>query len=318
MGGKKESIPIKRKVPLKKHTTFQVGGLADYFIIVQKKEDLIKGIEKARKKNLSFFVLGGGSNILFSDKGYKGIILKIEIKKINVKKEKRIIVGAGAGLGKTVSFCAAHGFSGLEWAAGIPGTVGGAIRGNAGAFGKSIKDSLISVKAYNIEKGKVEKFKKKDCFFGYRESFFKKEKNYIILEAEMGFQEKKSFLISKEIKEFLAQRKEKQPQGFSAGSVFKNYETKSQKEKENILKDYPEIKKTVKGNTIPAAFLIDKCGLKGKMSGRAMISKIHANFIVNLDQAKSSDIKKLMILIQKEVYKKFKVVLEEEIMIVEN
>ena len=310
-----KQISVGKKVFLKKYTTFQIGGPADYFAVIKKEKDLIEGINMAQKIGRPFFILGGGSNVLFPDRGYPGFVFKIEMKKIETKRG-RIIAEAGAGLARILYFCLNRGLGGLEWTAGIPGTIGGAIRGNAGALGKSMKDSVVLVKAYNIEKKNIQSFKNKDCRFAYRESVFKKEKKYIILEAELELKEKNTFLINKEINSCLLQRKEKQPRGFSAGSVFKNYQIKNEKEKGKILKEHPEIGKAIKENIIPAAFLIDRCGLKGKAIGKAMISRVHANFIINLGRAKASDVENLIIFIRKEVKKKFGVVLEEEIIIV--
>ncbi len=301
---------MKRKIILKKYTTFQIGGSADYFAVIKNEKELKETIREVRKIKLPLFIIGKGSNVLFSDKGYKGAVLKIEIKDIKAKKGNLIIAEAGASLTEALSFCLAHKLGGLEWAAGIPGTVGGAVRGNAGAFGKSMEDSVVSVKFYDTLSGKTKTLKKRNCRFKYRESIFKKKNSYIILSVEMKFQKKDPILINKEMKFYLAQRKEKQPRGFSAGSVFKNYEARN---KEEILKKHPEIENVIKGNMIPAAYLIDKCELKGKTVGKAMISRVHANFIINLGQAKSSDVFKLILIIESEVKKRFGIVLEREI-----
>ncbi len=311
-----KKFSIKRNACLKKYSSFNIGGKADYLITVKNKEELIQAVKEIKKKNISFFILGGGSNVLFSDKNFKGVVLRIENKNINIEKENIINVEAGTRLSDLVSFCLNKGLSGLEWAAGIPGTTGGAIRGNAAAFRKSIKDSIISVKVYDIGKDEIKIIGKKNCEFGYRDSLFKKKEKYAILEAKMRLKKKKKDSIKKEIKFFLEQRKQKQPPGFSAGSVFKNYEIKNKKEKEFLLKKFPEFKKIIVSNMIPAAFLIERCGLKGKKVGGAIISEIHSNFIINLGKAKSSDVKKIIKIIKKEVKKNFKIALEEEIVVV--
>jgi UDP-N-acetylmuramate dehydrogenase len=308
---------VEKKVSLKKYTTLGIGGKADFFASFQNEKELIDLIAEAQRLKLCFFVIGGGSNVLIPDSGYRGLVLKNEMKKIKEKKEKNILVESGASLAKTVSFCLAHGLTGLEWTAGIPGTIGGAIKGNAGAFGSSMKDSIVSVKVYDTEKRKTKTLKNKDCFFQYRESFFKKKKNLIILSAEIKLEKEKASLINEKIKFFLNQRKEKQPHGFSAGSVFKNYEIKNEKEKKQLLEKSPELKTKIKGNMVPVAFLIEKCGLKGEIVGQAMVSRVHANFIINLGQAKQSDVSKLISRIEKKVQEKFKVSLEKEIIFVE-
>jgi len=259
----KKILPgLKKNIFLKNYTTFRIGGRAKYFFVARKKEDLIKAILVAKKFKLPFFILGSGSNLLISDKGYEGLVIK-----------------TGTPLSLYV-------FKGLEWAAGIPGTIEGAVYGNAGAFGKSMKDAVKSVEVFDTKTGKIEIFKNKDCKFGYRSSIFKKKKNLIILSVKI--KTKKS--DPQKIKQYLDYRKKTQPLNLpSAGSVFKN----------------------PKG--VFAAELIEKCSLKGKKIGNVKISEKHANFIINLGKAKAKDIRKLIDLIKKRVKKKFKTKLEEEI-----
>ena len=258
----KELPGIKKNISLSKYTTFKIGGKAKYFFAAKTKKDLIKAIVTAKKSKLLFFILGGGSNLLVSDRGFKGLVIKY-----------------GQPLSSYVS-------KGLEWAAGIPGTIQGAVQGNAGAFGKSMKNVVKEVEVFDTKTGKIKIFKNKDCQFSYRNSIFKKNKNLIILSVKI--KTRKSNV--KRIKQYLEYKKEKHPWNFpSAGSVFKN----------------------------PPGFLagelIQKCGLKGKRAGKAEISEKHANFIVNLGGAKAKDVKKLINLAKKSVKKKFKINLEEEI-----
>jgi len=264
---KKKKLPgIKRNVSLEKFTTFGIGGKTKYFFIAKDEAGLIRAIKTAKDLKLPFFILGGGSNLLVSDRGFKGLVVK-----------------TGKPLASYVS-------KGLEWAAGIPGTVEGAVFGNAGAFGKSMKEEVQSVKVFDVKTGKTVVFKNKDCKFTYRGSIFKKKKNLIILSVKI--KSKKS--NPKKIKEYLEMKKEKQPLGCpSAGSIFKNPRKYS------------------------AAELIEECGLKGRKIGKAKISEKHANFIVNLGGAKAKDVKSLINLAKKEVKKKFKINLEEEIQIME-
>jgi len=296
----KKLLPgIRKNVFLKNYTTFKIGGPAKYFFVARTKENLITAILVAKKNNLPFFILGGGSNLLVSDKGYKGLIIKTK----NSPKEslrlptgqaklKNIYVEAGTLLAKVVLEATKNNLTGLEWTAGIPGTVGGAIRGNAGAFRRSMKDIVKEVEVYDIKNEKIIILKNKNCKFGYRDSIFKHKKNFIILSVIFRLKKGNSKRIKMKIKEFLNYRKETQPLNFpSAGSVFKN----------------------------PAGFsageLIEKCGLKGKRIGNVKISEKHANFIVNLGGGKAKNVKKLINLAKKRVKNKFGVVLEEEIQI---
>ncbi len=291
----KKMLPgIQRNVSLAKWTTFCIGGRAEFFYTAKSKEALIKAVLAAEKIKAPFFVLGGGSKLLVSDEGFKGIVIKLQNTKYKLQNTK-IIAEAGVMLGVLVNVSAKTGLSGFEWAAGIPGTVGGALRGNAGAFGGEMKDAVREVETYNIKKESREIFKNKDCCFGYRNSIFKQEKNLVILSAVIELRKGDKGKIKKEIREHLNYRKEKHPLNFpSAGSIFKNVKPKNARE-------------------IPAAWLIDKCGLKGRRIGSAKISEKHTNFIVNLGNAKSYDVKKLINLAKRKVKNKFKIELKEEI-----
>ena len=299
----KKLLPgIKKNVSLKNYTTFRIGGPAKYFFVEKNKKDLIRAISVAKKINpspfpkgdrvkLPFFILGGGSNLLVADEGYKGLVIKIQNTKYKIQNTK-IMAEAGVMLGELVNILAKTELSGLEWAAGIPGTVGGAIFGNAGAFNKSMKDVVKSVEALEVknEKCKVKNFKNRDCKFSYRDSIFKNNKNLIILSVTLQMKRGDKKEIENKIKKNLEQRNKTQPLNFpSGGSIFKN----------------------------PPGFfageLVKRCGLKGKKIGNVKISEKHSNFIVNLGNGKAKDVIKLIKLIKQKVKKKFGVTLEEEI-----
>ena len=297
----KSQIPnskFQKNVLLKNYTTFRIGGKAEYFFVAKNKKDLIKAISVAKKLKLPFFVLGGGSNLLVSDKGFNGILIKIRNTKYEIpacpagRQNTKIMAEAGVMLGELVNILAKTELSGLEWAAGIPGTVGGAIFGNAGAFNKSMKDVVKSVEALEVknEKCKVKNFKNRDCKFSYRDSIFKNNKNLIILSVTLQMKRGDKKEIENKIKKNLEQRNKTQPLNFpSGGSIFKN----------------------------PPGFfageLVKRCGLKGKKIGNVKISEKHSNFIVNLGNGKAKDVIKLIKLIKQKVKKKFGVTLEEEI-----
>ena len=314
MGIQKLLPGIQRNVLLKNYTTFRIGGPAKYFFVAKNKKDLIKAISVAKKLKLPFFILGGGSNLLVSDKGFNGILIKIRNTKYEIpacpagRQNTKIMAEAGVMLGELVNVSAKAGLSGLEWAVGIPGTIGGAIRGNAGAFNKSMKDVVKSVEALEVknEKCKVKNFKNRDCKFSYRDSIFKDKKNLIILSAVLQLKKGKKSEIEKKVKENLNYRKERQPLNFpSAGSVFKNPRGLAtgelgEEDKSSSL-------------SFAAARMIEECGLKGKKIGNVKISEKHSNFIVNLGNGKAKDVIKLIKLIKQKVKKKFGVTLEEEI-----
>jgi len=307
------ALKIQKNKILADFSTFKIGGPAKYFVKVKKEKELIEALRFAKRKNLPFFVLGFGSNVLFSDEGFEGLVIKIEIGDYKIKGTK-IIAKAGCPLQKLVKESTEKGLTGLEYFVGIPGTLGGAIRGNAGAFGKEMKNVVEEVKVLKMEddKWQIERLKNKDCEFGYRESIFKKKKNWIILEAILKLKKGKKKEIEKRLKEFLLKRKESQPLEFpSAGSVFKNV----------FLKKVPKkvrekFREKIKNGYLPAGVLIDALGFKGYQIAEAKVSEKHANFIVNVGKAKAKDVLKLINLIKKKVKEKFKVNLELEIELV--
>ena len=288
----KKLLPkVKKNISLKGFTTFKIGGKAKYFFTAESKEELLRAILAAKKLKLPVFILGRGSNILVSDKGYKGLVIRIKNEELKIKiKKSKIVAGAGLSLGRLLVSSAGHGLSGIEWLVGIPGTVGGAIYGNAGGFGKSMKDAVEKVEILDSKFLKLKTYNLKDCRFSYRESVFKKNKNLVIFSAVLKLRKSSKSKIQKKIKEYLDYRKERQPLNFpSAGSIFKN------------------------PSGFSAGELIEKCGLKGKKIGGVKISEKHANFIVNLGNGKAKDVKRLIDLVKKKVKNKFKINLEEEI-----
>jgi len=286
----KKLLPrVRENVSLKSHNTFRIGGKARYFFVAKNKEDLIKAITTVTDLKLPLFVLGNGSNLLISDKGFKGLVIKIKNQKSKIK-NNLICVEAGVSLGQLVNIASKNNLTGLEWAIGIPGTVGGAIAGNAGAFNKSIGENVSGVEVYDVRNKRIKIFKIKNCKFSYRESIFKKNRNLIIISVKLRLNKGNKEKIKQKMKAYLNHRIETQPLKLpSIGSIFKN------------------------SKGFFAAELIEKCGLKGKKVEDVKISEKHANFIVNLGKGKARDVVKLISLIKKKVKGKFGVILEEEI-----
>lgn len=317
----KNNFPrIEKDILLKDYSTFRIGGSAKYFLRTSDKKELKKIVEMASKDKINFLVIGGGSNILFSDKGFDGLVIvyrseNLERENFNIEKKdngENVTVKVDASIPLFFLISELKNLSGLEWGVGIPGTLGGAINGNAGASGESISDSIKSVDVIDVSSGSVieRKIKKKDCLFAYRTSIFKNNSDLLIVSAELNLLKDNEEEVKKRIIDNLNKRKAKQPKGFSAGSVFKNYYGKLE---ENILKDYPQLKVFNEKEIIPAGLLIELCGLKGKQIGDAKISDEHANFIVNLKNATSNDVMSLVNLIKKSVKEKFLIDLSEEI-----
>ncbi|HOK35456.1 MAG TPA: UDP-N-acetylmuramate dehydrogenase [Candidatus Pacearchaeota archaeon] len=309
-------LKIQKDVSLKNYSTFKIGGKANYFTIVKDEDEIKEALQFAYKKKIPFFVLGGGSNILFSDDGFKGIVIKIQNTNYKIK-DTIILAGAGIFLNQLVNIALGKELTGLEWAAGIPGEVGGAVYGNAGAFDGSIADITKLVKAFDTENFKSQIFQKEDCQFSYRNSIFKKKKKYIIIETEFQLSKGDKKEIQTKIKEHLKFRKEHHPLEYpSAGSVFKNYQITNNDLK--LLEKFPDLKQFEKRGNIPAAYLISECDLKGKIIGGAQVSEKHPNFIINIANATAEDVLILISLIKQRVRDKFGIQLEEEIIYVNN
>jgi len=303
---------FRKNVSLAEHTTFKIGGKAKYFFVAKTKNSLIKALRAAKEYGLPFFVLGGGSNVLVSDKLYNGLVIKIKnqkpfgrlrpsalrlrLEEVVSKAEplkiinRGIYVEAGASLAQIVKLASEKGLAGLEWASGIPGTIGGAIKGNAGAFGGSIADAVNEVEAYDSASGQIKMLTKNECRFNYKDSIFKRDKNLVILSAVFTLKAGDKNEIGQKMKEYIDYRKARHPLNLpSAGCIFENP---------------PGYR---------AAELIENCGLKGKTIGGAQISEKHANFIVNVGRAKAADVSRLIALIKKKVKEKYGIKLEEEI-----
>ena len=296
---KKSNLPIdKEKIlfnePMKRHTTFKTGGPAESFIKIDNINDLKEILQFSKKNEISLTVIGNGSNILVSDKGIKGITLKMQLEKINIQEKNeniQITVGAGEKLGKLAQVCLQKEITGLEELSGIPGTIGGAIRMNAGAHGKEVKNIVKCVKCIDYD-GNEMTFSKEEMKFDYRTSILK-EKKYIVTEVKMLLEKGKKEEIKEKMDEYAKYRREKQPIEFpNAGSTFK------------------------RGKDFITAKLIDDAGLKGYTIGGAEVSTKHSGFIINKGNATTEDVLKLVEYVKEEVYNKFGKKIELEIEVI--
>jgi len=302
-----------KNISLAPYTTFQIGGRAKYFFIVKTIEQLMEAVLWSKQNKIKYFILGGGSNLLISDRGFSGLVIKLDIQSYKLR-ESRLIAGAGLSLSRLVQLAAKNNLSGLEWGVGIPGTVGGAIRGNAGAFGQAIGQTVDKVIVLTSPVT-IERWSAVKCRFAYRNSIFKSNRKVIILGVELKLRRGRGAFVGQQMKEFL-RRRCYQPRQYSAGCVFKN-PTLTLCQRFSLITRYPDAANKISQNgLIPAAWLIDQCGLRGKKSGQAQISLEHANFIINLGQAKARDVRKLIALIKKTVYNKLNIKLQEEVEIV--
>lgn len=280
---------IRISEPMTKHTWLKIGGPADYFLLPSDREDVINLVEFFRERTFPFLVIGRGSNLLVHDDGYRGAMINLEKVLSEIRVEDDIVtVDAGVWITTFVDFCIKRGYAGTEMLAGIPGTVGGAIRMNAGAYGGEISDHLLDVEV--IRDSKVLTVRKEDAGFSYRRSGFA---NDVILSARFRFPRKDKEDLMRVRRELLIKRNASQPVHFpNTGSIFKN----------------PE------GHF--AAKLIEQCGLKGRRIGDAMISELHANFIINVGNASARDVFELMVIMRTEVFRRFEILLENEVLLI--
>ncbi|MDD2751690.1 MAG: UDP-N-acetylmuramate dehydrogenase [Candidatus Omnitrophica bacterium] len=281
---------VKLAEPLKDHTSYRIGGPAKIFFEPKDIQGLKSAVAIFNKKKIPFMAIGSGSNILAGDKGLKGAVIHLnsaDFKRI-ILRDECLEAGAGAALGNVVSAAKTSGLSGLEFLSGIPGTVGGALLMNAGAWGKSIADYVEKIHLLDYN-GKAVVLTRKNFHFAYRSSGLEK---YIILSAQFRLKKASLTQIKRKIEDYRQRKSLSQDLSKpSCGCVFKNPRENS------------------------AGRLIDSCGLKGKKIGGAVISKKHANFILNQDQARAADVLKLISLIKREVKKKFKIDLQPEVRI---
>lgn len=262
--------------PLAKHTTFRIGGPAKYFFEAKNEEDIMKAVKHARENQLNIFLLGGGSNILVSDGGFDGLVIKMENTGIEIKGDK-VTAQSGTSLAELVVTTADRGLKGLEWASGIPGTVGGAVRGNAGCFGGEIRDGLIEAKVLRLDSLVADTIPITELQMRYRHSIIK-ESDDIILSGTFHLEPGDSRELKKVIKENLAKKHGSQPYGApSSGCIFKN----------------PSEHK--------AWEMIQDIGMQGVRIGGAQVSQEHANFIINTGGAKATDVITLISIIKHKI-----------------
>lgn len=281
--------------PLAPLTTYGTGGPARYFVSVTTADQLAGALTAASGLDLPFFVMGGGSNLLVADSGYDGLVIRVSIKGIALTGESTVETGAGEDLAALVDFATDHGLTGLEFAAGIWGTVGGAVYGNAGAYGGEIKDVIIDLTLVNRD-GETRRVDPPYCRFGYRDSYLKVTGEIVVKAVfRLGRGDKQN--IEAKVKEILALREKNHPiHGRSAGCFFKNI---------------PDPKEPF--GKLPAGRLLDEAGTKGLSVGGAAVFDKHANIIVNTGAATSKDIRQLADIMKKRVFEKFGVKLEEEV-----
>ena len=286
-------IQLKEGELLSNHTTFRIGGAAKYFAVPKNEEEIMEAVDFAIVKDLPYYILGKGSNVLFADEGYPGVIIEIGagMEKVERTGDTGIRAQAGVSLSALAAFAAREGLSGLEFAGGIPGTLGGAVTMNAGAYGGEMKDVIVSAKVMD-EEGAVQELSCEELQLGYRTSIVQK-KQFVVLEAEFLLKPETTEEIQNTMKELNAKRRKKQPLEYpSAGSTFKRPEGYF------------------------AGKLIEDAGLRGYRVGDAQVSEKHCGFVVNRGKATCAEVLQLIGDVQKTVKEQFGVQLEPEVRII--
>ncbi|MBQ9673843.1 MAG: UDP-N-acetylmuramate dehydrogenase [Ruminococcus sp.] len=286
---KEADINYKLDEPMKNHTTFKVGGNAEVFVTVNNNSELLSVLNYVENNNIVHFIIGKGSNLLVSDDGIKGAVITLsgEFNEIKLIDENTVTAGAGVPLIKLCSFALENGLSGLEFAYGIPGSVGGAVFMNAGAYGGEIKDVIVT--AQSVKDGKTEDIAVENLGLGYRTSVFKTNDS-VITNATFRLHKADKAEIKTKMNELMGRRKDKQPLEYpSAGSTFKRPQGAF------------------------AGTLIESCGLKGYSVGDAQVSSKHAGFVINKGNTTAAEINELINHIQKKVLEETGYFLETEV-----
>ncbi|MCK5285896.1 MAG: UDP-N-acetylmuramate dehydrogenase [Candidatus Pacebacteria bacterium] len=333
-------MEIQKNILLAPYTSFKIGGEARFFTVVKNIEDLRLGVNFAKQNSLPIFILGKGSNILISDNGFSGLVLKIEIDYLETKLPSEdfveIVVGAGMILDELIEKMTKKKLWGIENLSYIPGTVGASAVQNAGAFGVEVKDTILWIEVFDINTGKTQKLNNKECYFAYRNSIFKEEPNWVIIKIVFRLKIKKESnysynnlenlknkkdLTSQDVRDKIIEiRKKITPriEGLgSAGSFFKN-PIISKKEFKELKEKFPESPSFMEGERIkiPIAWFIDKFGWKGYFDGEVGIYDKHALMLVNKGKGTCDEVKNLAQKISDDIYKKTGLKLETEVVFV--
>lgn len=308
-------INVQENIPLAPLTTFKIGGAARFFVEAETVADVMEAVSFAQTKGLKLFILAGGSNVLFADAGFDGLVVHLVSRYIEITPDGLVHVSAGMLLGEVINMAMEGGMTGIERMSGVPGSLGGAVRGNAGAFGQEIGNVVVGVRAVNQKTGLVQEFTHEACRFVYRQSLFKCHSEWVILEVTLGLtpggNRDELFQIAKETR---AKREEKHAQSAKcAGSFFMNPIVKDEK----LLREFAEeTGAPSRNNRLPAGWLITKAGVRGKKIGGAQMSNQHPNYLVNTGKATADHVVMLASFVKTRVRNQLGVQLKEEIQFV--
>jgi len=301
------NLTISSDTPLKLYTRFGIGGPADLYVETAGVASFISALEIARASGMPVMVIGGGTNLIVSDAGFRGIVLRYRGEELRASGEC-VTAEAGAVLQDLVDFAINHGLKGLETLAGIPGSVGAAIYGNAGAYGHAISERVHSVRFFDSRD--VRSFGRDECEFAYRESIFKKHKEWIVFSAELRLECAHAAELRRIADDILRVRNEKFPVTMKcAGSIFKNL----------LFHELPEQAASevpasaVREGKVPAAWFLEQIGAKGMQRGHIHVAAYHANLLYNAGDGTASDLRALIDELKERVRARFGIELEEEV-----
>lgn len=307
-------MEIKEHISLAPYTVYKIGGPARYFGEAASAADILQGLDYAKAHGVPVLILGAGSNVLISDRGFSGLVIHIVNGDIKVQGSE-VVADAGVSMARLVAIVAARGLTGIEWAIGIPGTVGGSVRGNAGCFGGEMKDVVDTVRVYDQSRGQEFILPADHAEFQYRDSVFKRHPEWIIISAAFALLSGDPARSQELIREYALKRSNTQAIGSkSAGCIFKNVSWgRKDIDKTKLLARFPDFQQFAAASTLPAAYLIDRAGLKGRRIGDIEISEKHANYFVNYGSGTAEEVVMLVAVAKEYVHRLFGISLEEEI-----
>jgi UDP-N-acetylmuramate dehydrogenase len=300
-------LAVSTYTPLSEHTRFGIGGPADLFAETSSAEAFVQALAAARASGLATVVIGGGTNLVVSDDGFRGIVLRFRASRL-MAANCRVMADAGADLQALIDFAIGHGLKGLETLAGIPGSLGAAVYGNAGAYGHSISERVVKVRFFDGEQIRV--FTNRECDFRYRESVFKLHKEWIIFSVELILDPADTVELRRVADDIMRVRNEKFPVTMKcAGSIFKNL----------LLNELPETvaaqvpDSVVREGKVPAAYFLEQVGAKGMQRGDIHVATYHANLIYNGGAGTAADLRAVIDELKQRIFSKFRIELEEEV-----
>lgn len=305
---------IKENEPLASQTVFKIGGPARFFAEIGNEGDFISALKAAHSLGLPWVILGAGSNILVSDNGFNGMVIRWKGGVVSVSGNE-VTAEAPVTMARVVTQAINAGLGGFEWGIGIPGTVGGSVRGNAGCFGGEMKDVVKKIKIFNAATGEIEEWISSFAEFGYRASAFKRRPELVVLAATLKLKPGDTADSQRLVREYTQSRAKAQDIGSKcAGCIFKNVLwSRKDIDREKLLKKFPELSQFADLPAISSGFLIDRAGLKGRTVGGAKISERHGNFFINDGNATAEDVLMLIGIAKEHVQRAYGLLLEEEI-----